>query len=99
MKEILEFYDKEEGEKLLNYSFVNSILKATFEITPIKVPAKNLAVRRYRQLSDELVQHEGWEVLEVSYMNIGTISMNRNEKEPNKNGGYFPKKKIEERLR
>ncbi|MDQ0971249.1 hypothetical protein QFZ31_001127 [Neobacillus niacini] len=100
VKEILEFQAKGEGEKLLNYSFVDSTIKATFELAPNKrVPAKDLAVRRYRQISDELLPHEGWEILEITYTNIGKIRMNRNEKEPNENGGYFTTKKIEDRLK
>lgn len=100
VKEILEFHAKEEGEKLLNYSFEDNTIKAAFELTPNKrVPAKHLAVRRYRQISNELLKHEGWEILEITYTNIGTIRMYRTEKEPNETGGYFPTKKIEERLR
>lgn len=100
VKEILEFHAKEEGEKLLNYSFEDNTIKATFELTPNKrVPARDLAVRRYRQISDELLKHEGWEILEITYTNIGTITMNRTEKEPNETGGYFPTKKIAERLK
>jgi hypothetical protein len=100
VKEILEFQAKGEDEKLLNYSFVDSTIKATFELAPNKrVPAKDLAVRRYRQISDELLPHEGWEILEITYTNIGSIRMNRTEKEPNEAGGYFPTKKIEERLK
>jgi hypothetical protein len=100
VKEILMFPAKGEDEKLLNYSFVDSTIKATFELAPNKrVPAKDLAVRRYRQISDELLKHEGWEVLEITYTTIGTIRMNRNEKESNETGGYFPTKIIADRLR
>jgi hypothetical protein len=100
VKEILEFYAKGEGEKLRNYSFVDRKIKATIELAPNKrVSAEDLAVTRYRELSDELLKHEGWEILEITYTNIGMITMNINEKEPNETGGYFPTKKIEDRLR
>ena len=52
--------------------------------------AEDLAVNGYSQLSDELLNHEGWQVLTVTYPGAGTISMNRNEKETNKFGDYFP---------
>lgn len=61
--------------------------------------AEDMAVNRYSQLSDELLNHEGWEILTISYTNIGTISMNRIEKETNEFGDYFPTMKIEERLK
>jgi hypothetical protein len=100
VQEVLEFYAKGEGDKLISYSFVDSKINATFELAPKKgVPARDMAVRRYKQVSDELLKHEGWEILEISYTNIGSIRMNRNEKEPNEEGGYFPTKKIEERLK
>jgi hypothetical protein len=100
VQEILEFYAKGEGDKIISYSFVDSKINATFELAPNKrVAARDMAVRRYRQLSDELLKHEGWEILEITYTNIGSIRMNRKEKEPNETGGYFPTKKIEERLK
>jgi hypothetical protein len=100
VQEILKFYAKREGDKIISYSFVDSKINATFELAPNKrVPARDMAVRRYRQLSDELLKHEGWEILEITYTNIGSIRMNRTEKEPNEAGGYFPTKKIEERLK
>lgn len=100
VQEILEFYAKGEGDKIISYSFVDSKINATFELAPNKrVPARDMAVTKYRQISDELLKHEGWEILEITYTNIGSIRMNRNEKEPNEAGGYFPTKKIEERLK
>jgi uncharacterized protein (UPF0262 family) len=100
VQEIFEFYAKGKGEKLRNFSFIDRKIKATIELAPKKgVSAEELAVTSYRQISDELLKHEGWEILEITYTNIGTITMNINEKEPNETGGYFPTKKIEERLR
>jgi hypothetical protein len=58
-----------------------------------------VAVNRFSQLSDELLNHEGWQILTVTYANVGSISMNRNEKETNEYGDYFPTLEIEERLK
>ncbi|MFP7300521.1 toxin regulator [Neobacillus niacini] len=83
-----------------NVSFINGEIKATIEIAPMEqFSAKDLAVNEYSQLSDELLNHEGWQVLTVTYPGAGTISMNRNEKETNQIGDYFPILKIEERLK
>lgn len=100
VKEIIDYYGVEEGDKLTNVSFVNREIKATIDLAPNEMfPAKDMAVNRYTELSDELLKHEGWEILSITYPNIGTISMNRNEKETNESGDYFPTMVIEERLK
>jgi Skp family chaperone for outer membrane proteins len=82
-----------------NVSFKNGEINATIELAPMdQFSAKDLAVNEYSQLSDELLNYEGWQVLTVTYPGAGTISMNRNEKETNNFGDYFPTLKIEERL-
>lgn len=58
-----------------------------------------MAVNGYSQLADELLKHEGWQTLTVTYANVGSVSMNRNEKETNEIGDYFPTLKIEERMK
>ncbi|WP_162785175.1 hypothetical protein [Bacillus sp. P14.5] len=55
-------------------------------------------MNRYSQLSDELLYYEGWGVLTVTFPGVGTVSMNRMEKETNDYGDYFPMATIEERL-
>ncbi|MEH7013990.1 hypothetical protein V7087_24800 [Neobacillus niacini] len=100
VKEILEYYAIREGDKLSSVSFIEGEIKATFELAPNKlISAKEVAVTRYSHISDELLKHEGWEILTITYINIGMISMNRNEKETNESGDYFPTTKIEERLK
>lgn len=100
VREIIDYYGSGEGDKLTNVSFVNGEIKATIDLTPNKMfPARDKAVNRYSQLSDELLNHEGWQILTVTYANIGSISMNRNEKETNEFGDYFPTLEIEERLK
>ncbi|MEK3886234.1 hypothetical protein [Bacillus sp. FSL K6-3431] len=61
---------------------------------------ENLAITRYSQASDELLDREGWELLTIEYVEVGTISMNRLEKETNEyDMDYFPTDTIEERIK
>lgn len=97
LKQIIEDHTEEGG--LINFSFTGGQIKATVTLTTLNgIPAEDMAVNRYSALSDELLNHEGWEILTVSYVNVGTISMNRSEKETNEAGDYFPMLEIEERL-
>jgi hypothetical protein len=83
----------------VNVSFENGEIEATIDlVSDGTFPLEDLAVNRYSQLSDELLFYEGWEILTVTFPNVGTISMNRNEKETNEFGDYFPTLTIEERL-
>ncbi|GAB6552439.1 hypothetical protein bcgnr5378_05570 [Bacillus cereus] len=99
VKEIVESYVG-VNDKLNNISVENGEIKATIVLGSNDLfPAKDMAVNRYSQLSDELLNHEGWQTLNVTFANIGSISMNRNEKESNEIGDYFPTLEIEERLK
>ncbi|WHY00307.1 hypothetical protein [Neobacillus sp. DY30] len=100
VKEIIDFYGAGKGDQLSNFSFVNGEIKATVNLAPKKMfPAKDIAVNRYSQLSDELLKHEGWNILTITYPAVGTISMHRNEKETNDKGDYFPTMVIKEKLK
>lgn len=99
VKEMLEYYSIGENDKLVNFSFIDGEIKATIDLAQNElISDKDMAVNRYTQLSDELLNHEGWQILTIAYSNIGTISMNRNEKESNEFGDYFPTMEIEDRL-
>lgn len=98
-KEIVEDYSIGENESLNDFSVKNGEIKAMVVLAPSDLfPAKDLAVNAYSQLSDELLNHEGWQILTITYAGVGTISMNRNEKETNDFGDYFPTLEIEERI-
>ncbi|MFE7378393.1 hypothetical protein ACFU6E_27955 [Bacillus cereus] len=100
VKEIIEYYSIGENDKLNNVSVENGEIKANIVLASNNLfPAKDMAVNRYSQLSDELLKHEGWQTLTITYANIGSISMTRNDKETNEIGDYFPVLKIEERLK
>ncbi|MGF2618108.1 hypothetical protein FZC84_22160 [Rossellomorea vietnamensis] len=80
-------------------SFENGEINTTIHLeSDGSIPLIDLAVNRYSQLSDELLYYEGWEVLTVTFPGVGTVSMNRMEKETNDYGDYFPMVTIEERL-
>ncbi|MDM5236296.1 hypothetical protein QUF83_08680 [Bacillus cereus] len=100
VKEIIEYYSIGENDKLNNVSVENGEIKATIVLAPNELfSAKDMAVNGYNKLSDELLNHQGWQILNVTYANIGSISMNRNEKETNEFGDYFPTLEIEKRLK
>ncbi|MDF2902607.1 MAG: hypothetical protein K0S25_245 [Bacillus sp. (in: firmicutes)] len=101
VKEIIEYYSIGENDKLNNVSVENGEVKATIVLAPNELfSGKDMAVNGYSRLSDELLNHEGWQILTVTYVNIGSISMNRIEKETNEFGDYyFPTLGIEERLK
>lgn len=100
VKEMIEYYSIGENDNLNNVSFENGEIKATIALEPNELfSVQDMAVNRYSQLSDELLNHEGWQILNVTYTDIGNISMNRNEKETNELGDYFPTLEIEERLK
>ncbi|PEQ70062.1 hypothetical protein COF65_32145 [Bacillus toyonensis] len=100
VKEIIEYYSIGKNDKLSNVSVENGEIKATIALAPNGLfPVKDMAVNGYSQLADELLKHEGWQTLTVTYANVGSVSMNRNEKETNEIGDYFPTLKIEERMK
>lgn len=100
VKEIIGQYSLGGNDKLNNVSVENGEIKATIVLASNELfSAKDMAVNGYSQLSDELLNHKGWQILNVTYDNIGSISMNRNEKETNEFGDYFPTLEIEKRLK
>ncbi|MTH54100.1 hypothetical protein GKZ89_11835 [Bacillus mangrovi] len=81
------------------YSFDNGEISATADLSGYDIGSpEDVAVSSYANLSDELLYYTGWETLTVTFLNVGTISMNRSEKETNEYGDYFPTMEIEERL-
>lgn len=98
-KELIEYYAIGENDKLTNFTFKNGEIKATIDLAPVgQFSDEDIAVNIYSQLSDELLNRDGWQILTVTFANIGTVSMNRNEKETNEYGDYFPTLEIEDRL-
>ena len=99
-KQIIIDYYLRETDTLNSFSFEDGNIKATIELGTNEIfPDEDIVANMYSGLSDELLDHEGWKVLTINYLNIGTISMNRNEKVTNEYGDYFPIAVIESRLR
>lgn len=99
VEEIITYFSIGEGDLLSNVSLVNGEISATIDLAPRgSFSPEDIAVTDYSQLSDELLTHEGWDRLTITYANIGTVSMNRMEKESNDYGDYFPTMAIEDQL-
>ncbi|RST58595.1 hypothetical protein D5F11_016300 [Siminovitchia terrae] len=88
-----------EQDKLISVDVVDGEIKIVIEQAPHDLlPGEDLATNTYSKISDELLELESWDILTIQYVDIGTISMNRSEKERNEYGDYFPTQVIEERL-
>lgn len=99
LEEIIEYSAIGEGDKLVSVAFENDEIKVVIDMKPQDLlPEKFMASTTYSRLSDELLKHEGWEILTVEFVDVGTVSMNRSEKESNEYGDYFPIMKIDEIL-
>lgn len=101
LKEVIDDYALGEEDKLTTATLENDKIKVTIELAPNELLSnKDLAVTRYSQASDELLNYEGWKVLTITYTDVGTISMDRSEKETNEyDMDYFPTAKIEQNFK
>ncbi|MCM3743197.1 hypothetical protein M3193_03495 [Sporosarcina luteola] len=98
--ELIEYNGVGIDDKLVSTTIENEEIRAVIKMAPdARFSAEDLAVTRYSQLSDELLDHEGWQTLTIEYVGVGTISMNRMERESNEYGDYFPSMEIENRLK
>lgn len=97
--EIIEYYGMGENDELVSLVVEGEEIKAVVKLADNNLLSpKDLAVSSYSQASDEYLIHEGWEVLTIEFVNIGSISMNRSKKETNEVGDYFPTAEIEKNL-
>lgn len=101
VKEVLEIRGMGEQDKLVSATFQNGEIKAAIEMESRALMEDDfLAVLAYTKASEELLSYEGWDVLTIEYINIGTISLNRSEKEVNEDGkDHFPVEKMAGNLR
>ena len=99
VKEIIENSGIGEGDELTSLSIEEGEINAVISLGPSDpIRPEDLAVSRYSSISDDLLPHEGWEVLTVEFADVGTISINRNESLSNELGVFFPVQLIEEKL-
>lgn len=86
-----------EGDSITNVEIADGEIKAVIEISDDAVISdKSLSAESvYSRAGDALLELAGWDVLTIEFSDVGTISMNRNEKETNEYGmDYFPLEKI-----
>lgn len=101
LKEIIEYTALSEDDELVNATFEKDEIIATIKLAPHSfLSNKDIALSSYAGAADELLTYEGWEILTITFNDVGTISMNRSEKESNEfDMEYFPIAKIEENLK
>ena len=90
-----------ENDKLINATLEFDEIKVTIELAPHdQLENEDLAISSYSQMSDALLDLDGWETLNVEYVDVGKIIMNRSEKEINEyDMDYFPTEVIKDRLK
>jgi len=86
-----------EGGTITDVIIYDGEIKAVIEISDDAIISDKslLAESIYSRAGDTLLEHGGWEVLTVEFVDVGEVSMQRNEKESNEYGmDYFPLEKI-----
>lgn len=91
VKAIIEYHALGANDKLVEASLHDGKINATIEVSESNdLPAGMFAEVIYASIGEELLLHEGWEVLTINFVDIGTVSMNRNQKKDDGFGPYFP---------
>ena len=100
MKELLEYIALGETDELKDVTVENGEIKAVIEIGENELidDPRMLAEVVYSSASDELLHREGWDVLTIEFVDIGKVSMNRDQKEEYECGEYYPSLKIMKQL-
>lgn len=95
--ELLAYEALSEGDSITNVEIYDGEIKAVIEISDDAIISDKslLAESIYSRAGDALLELEGWDVLTVEFVDVGEVSMQRNEKESNEYGmDYFPLEKI-----
>lgn len=86
-------------DKLIDVALNNGEITATIEMHGREdFPVISSAGTMYSALGDELLLHEGWKVLTVDFVGIGTVRMDRSEQKDDGVGPYFPIAEIARQL-
>lgn len=99
--ELLEQEALGEGDVLTELNIKDDEIIAVIEIADNDIIDDKilLAETIYSRAGDVLLEYAGWEVLTIKFIDVGEVSMQRNEKETNEYGmDYFPLEKIGEQL-
>lgn len=91
VKAIIEYHALGANDTLVEASLDNENINATIEVSGTDtLPAEMFAEVIFASSGEELLLHEGWEVLTINFIDIGTVSMNRAQKKDDGFGPYFP---------
>lgn len=85
ISQIIDYYGLREGDKLVNVTLENAEIFATIE-----VQEQMMAEITYADIADELLLHNGWDILTVDFLGYGKVSMNRSQQKDDGYGPYFP---------
>ncbi|GGD12864.1 hypothetical protein [Pontibacillus salipaludis] len=88
-----------KNDTLEDLTFENGRIVAVINLAPHELfSAQDIAVNRYSQLSDHLLEFEGWDVLTIEYKYVGKVSFTRSQSESSEYGDYFPTLEIERQI-
>ncbi len=101
LRDLLKETAMGEGDELGDVSVDEGKVDVAIKLGPSDLLSdEDFAVTRYSQASDELLGYSDWDRLTITYTDIGSITMDRNEKETNEFGqDYFPTAVIMDRLK
>lgn len=87
-------------DTVVSLDVVDYEVRAVVELAPHDLlPAKEIAISRYSEITDELLRLKGWEVVTVEFVDVGTVSMDRDKRITNEfNMSYFPITEIDRQL-
>lgn len=99
-RELLEYAALGGDDSITDLVIENGEIKAIVEIGDNEIfdDKSMLAEVIYTSAGDEFLQEEGWEVLTIEFVDIGKVSMHRDEKESNEYGDYFPTEEVMKQL-
>lgn len=95
--QLLEDHVLEENDEIQKLTMNDGEIKASIIIGDNDtINDKTLLAQiAYSSAGDEFLQHEGWEVLTIDFVDLAEVSMHRNEQETDENDFvYFPMDKI-----
>lgn len=100
VRELLEHSALGETDELKDVMIEDEEIKAVIDIGENELidDPSMLAETVYSRAGEELLPYEGWNVLTIEFVDIGTVSLERKQKEKNEFGEYFPTEEIMKQL-
>ena len=99
IRALIEYHALGTDDRVVEVALNDGIITATIEVQAMDgFPATTSAEMVYSAMGDELLLHEGWRVLTVNFVDIGTVSMNRSAQKDDGAGPYFPAAEIAKQL-